>query len=88
MNPPEVLFEEYTYYGSLTRAEVHSNTKTDPATIGIWKVIFPPKSWAGIKPVLFGKSLSLWWTLDRDRSLFRMIGKEIVARIITMWFLK
>jgi hypothetical protein len=49
---PEVLFEEYAYYATLTRAEEHSNAKTDPAIVGIWNVIFPPKSGAGVKPIV------------------------------------
>jgi hypothetical protein len=51
LHDPEVLFEEYTYYASLTRAEKHANAKTDLATVGLLQVIFPSKSGAGVKPI-------------------------------------
>jgi hypothetical protein len=49
LHDPEVLFEEYAYYASLTRAEEHANAKTDLATVGLLQVIFPPKSGSGVK---------------------------------------
>lgn len=59
LHDPEVLFEEYAYYASLTRAEEHANAKTDPATVGIWNVIFPPKSGAGVKRIVISEKPEL-----------------------------
>ncbi len=51
LHDPDVQFEEYAYYASLTREEELANANSDPGTVGIWNVIFPPKSGAGVKPL-------------------------------------
>ena len=51
LHDPAVTFEEYYYYAQLTRVEEREAANTETATVGIWQVIFPTKSGAGVKPI-------------------------------------
>lgn len=49
LHDPSVAFEEYLYYAEQTRAEEAESARTEEPSTGIWQVIFPTKSGAGVK---------------------------------------
>lgn len=51
LHDPAVTFEEYRYYAELTRAEEDEAANMESPSVGIWQMIFPSKSSAGVQPI-------------------------------------